>query len=108
MPGNNDEQNSGAPFGFYEFFIGDSGVWETDSGTVVGQNGPSVYTGWKGLRFIGFNNSNGADNQISSADLTQISARVTAAAAAGENPYLLAHHPHDDEGVIPLADVLVV
>jgi PKD repeat protein len=107
VPGNHDEQNSGAPFGFYEFFIGDSGVWDTDSGTVVGQNGPSVFTGWKGLRIIGFNNSNGADNQISSADRTLIASKVSAAAAAGENPFLVAHHKHDDEGVIPLASVLV-
>jgi len=106
VPGNHDQQDSGAPFGFYEFFIGDSDVWDTDSATVVGQNGPSVYTGWSGLRIIGFNNSNGAWNTISAADLASISAKVTAAAAAGENPYLLGHHPHDGEGVIPLASVL--
>jgi hypothetical protein len=90
----------------YELFIGDAGVWDTDSGTVIGQNGPSVYTGWKGLRFIGFNNSNGAWNQISAEDLQIISTKVTAAVSAGQNPFLMGHHPHDDEGVIPLAGVL--
>ncbi len=104
VPGNHDDQEPG--FGFYELYIGDSGVWDTDSATVVGQNGPTVYTGWKNLRIIGFNNSNGAWNQISAADLASISAKVSAAVAAGQNPFLMGHHPHDDEGVIPLASVL--
>jgi PKD repeat protein len=104
VPGNHDDQEPG--FDFYEFYIGDSGVWDTDSASVVGQNGPSVYTGWKGLRIIGFNNSNGGWNQISAADLAAIDSKVTAAAAAGENPFLMGHHPHDDRGVIPLASVL--
>src|SRR5262245_22683400 len=84
VPGNHDDQEPG--FDFYEFYIGDSGVWDTDSATVTGQNGPSVYTGWKGLRFIGFNNSNGGWNQISSSDLTSITNKVNAALAAAQNP----------------------
>jgi PKD repeat protein len=104
VPGNHDVKDIGP--GLYEFFIGDSGVWDTDSATVVGQNGPTVYTGWSGLRIIGFNNSNGAWNQISAEDLSIISTKVSAAATAGENVLLLGHHPHDGEGVIPLASVL--
>src|SRR5262245_45836070 len=94
VPGNHDDQEPG--FGFYEAYIGESDVWDTDSGTVIGQNGPSVFTGWKGLRIIGFNNSNGGWNQISPADLSSISAKVSAAVAAGQNPFLMGHHPHDD------------
>jgi PKD repeat protein len=105
VPGNHDvDAESGV--GFYELFIGDAGVWDTDSATVVGQNGPVVHTGWSGLRIIGFNNSNGAWNQISPEDLVEISERVTAAAAAGQNAFLLGHHPHDEQGAIPLAGVL--
>ncbi len=104
VPGNHDDEEPG--FSFYEAYIGPSAVWDTDSGTVIGMNGPSVYTGWKGLRFIGFNNSNGGWNQISPADLTAISNKVAAAVAAGQNPFLIGHHPHDDTGVIPLASVL--
>ncbi len=104
VPGNHDQEEVG--IGNYELFIGDSGVWDTDSATVVGQNGPAVHTGWSGLRIVGFNNSNGAWNQISAEDLARIATKVTAAAAAGENVYLLGHHPHDEFGTVPLAGVL--
>jgi PKD repeat protein len=104
VPGNHDEEGFGV--GHYEFYVGDSWVWDTDVATVVGHNGPSVATGWKGLRIIGFNNSNGAWNQISAADLASIAARASAASAAGENVFLLGHHPHDEKGAIPLAGVL--
>ncbi len=104
VPGNHDQQGFG--IGFYEYFVADSGVWDTDTGTVVGQNGPVAHTGWSGLRIIGFNNSNGAWNQVSEVDLASISARVAAAAAANENVLLLGHHPHDGEGLMPLASVL--
>jgi PKD repeat protein len=104
VPGNHDEDGFGV--GNYEFYVGDSGVWDTDVATVVGHNGPSVTTGWSGLRIIGFNNSNGAWNQISAADLASIAARVAAASAAGENVFLLGHHPHNEKNVIPLAGVL--
>jgi len=104
VPGNHDQQGFG--IGFYELFIADDAVWDTDTATVVGQNGPVVHTGWSGLRMIGFNNSNGAWNQISAEDLASISARVMAAAAADENVLLLGHHPHDEFGVVPLGNVL--
>jgi PKD repeat protein len=104
VPGNHDQD--GFDVGFYELYIGDSGVWDTDSSTVVGQNGPVVHTGWSGLRIIGFNNSNGAWNAISDQDLASISARVDAAAAANQNVLLLGHHPHDGSGTVPLGSVL--
>lgn len=104
IPGNHDQDNGG--LGNYESLIAPSGVWDSDSAAVVGHNGVSVVTGWTGLRIIGFNNSNGAWNQISAADLADISARVAAAAAAGENVFLLGHHPHNGQGVMPLAGVL--
>jgi hypothetical protein len=106
VPGNHDVDDAAIGVGFYELFIGDSGVWDTDSATVVGQNGPVVHTGWSGLRIIGFNNSNGGWNQIRPEDVAEISERATAAAAAGQNAFLLGHHPHDELGTIPLAAVL--
>ena len=60
----------------YEAFIADTDVWSTGSSIVTGHNGVSVDTGWSGLRFIGFNNSNGGDNQISSSDVTAIEQAV--------------------------------
>jgi PKD repeat protein len=104
VPGNHDQDNGG--LGNYTALIGDPGVWDTDSAALVGHNGVSVVTGWSGLRIIGFNNSNGAWNQISAADLAVISARIAAAASAGENVFLLGHHPHSGQGVIPLATQL--
>jgi PKD repeat protein len=104
VPGNHDVEEGG--IGNYERFVADSRVWNTDSATVYGQNGRAVFTGWSGLRIVGFNNSNGAWNQISAEDLAEVSARLGAASAAGENVFLLGHHPHDEFGPIPLAEVL--
>jgi PKD repeat protein len=104
VPGNHDQDGFGV--GHYEFYVGDSDVWDVDSAHVRGQNGLVADTGWSGLRIIGFNNSNGAWNQISAADLAVVDAKVDSAAAAEENVLLLAHHPHDGQGLTPLASVL--
>jgi PKD repeat protein len=104
VPGNHDVEEVGVLH--YELFVAGAEVWDTDSATVYGQNGPAANTGWRGLRIIGFNNSNGGWNQISAEDLDAVSSRVAAADAAGENVFLLSHHPHDEFGPIPLAGVL--
>jgi PKD repeat protein len=104
VPGNHDQDE--VSVGYYEFYVADSDVWDTDSAVVVGHNGLVANTGWSGLRFIGFNNANGAWNQVSAADLALISSKVSAAAAANENVMLLAHHPHDGQDLMPLASVL--
>jgi hypothetical protein len=90
VPGNHDVDGFGV--GYYELYVGDSGVWDTDSALVSGHNGLVANSGWSGLRILGFNNSNGAWNQISAADLAIIDSKVNAAAAADEN-VLLGHHP---------------
>ena len=104
VPGNHDQDSSG--IGNYEFYVGDSRPWDTDSATIVGNNGRSVSTGWSGLHIVGFNNSNGGYGIISAADVASIATRVSAAAAANANVLLLAHHAHNDQGPIPLASVL--
>jgi len=104
VPGNHDQDDFGV--GFYEFYVAESDVWDTDAAVVVGRNGLVANNGWSGLRIIGFNNANGAWNQISAADVATISAKVSAAAAASENVLLLGHHPHDGQGLMPLASVL--
>jgi len=104
VPGNHDVNNSDTSL--YEQFIGDAGVWDQESAAFTGQNGRSRTTHWRGLRFIGLNNSNPGWNTVSSADVADVRARVLAAQAAGENVFLLAHHPHDEKARMPLADVL--
>ena len=107
VPGNHD-WNTQVGFVNYESFIADSGVWSTSSALVVGHNGELVDTGWSGLRFIGFNNSNGSNNSISSSDLTAIEQAVAQAGASNENVVLVGHHPHDEGGSIPLSQTLEV
>jgi len=104
VPGNHDVNNSDTSL--YEEFIADSDVWDAGSAAFTGHNGRSRMTGWLGLRFIGVNNSNPSGNTISAADLAAVSARVTAADAAGENAFILCHHPHNDKSRMPLANVL--
>ena len=104
VPGNHDV--NGSDTSRYQQYIGSAGVWDIGSASFSGHNGITRTTGWKGLRFIGFNNSNPDYNQIASADLSSIQARVNAAAAANENAFLLCHHPHDGSGRMPLANVL--
>jgi PKD repeat protein/predicted MPP superfamily phosphohydrolase len=104
VPGNHDVDNSDTSL--YEEFIADSDVWDAGSAAFTGHNGRARTTGWQGLRFIGVNNSNPGWNTIPSADVTAVAARVAAAAAAGENAFILCHHPHDDKDRMPLASVL--
>ena len=104
VPGNHDVDGSNTAL--YNQYIGSSDVWDIGSASFTGHNGLTRTTGWQGLRFIGFNNSNPDYNQISSADVTRITTRVNAAAAANENVFLLCHHPHDGSGRMPLASVL--
>ncbi len=105
-PGNRDQGSSAGSAQLYQQFIGSANVWEASSASFTGQNGIVRNTGWSGLRFIGFNNSNGAWNKFADADIAQIQARVSAAAAASENIFLVGHHPHDGQGRIPLASIL--
>ncbi len=104
VPGNHDVENGGV--GFYEQYVGDSGVWDFGSAAFIGHNGIVGATNWDGLRFIGFNNSNGGWNKISAGDLAQINARVAAAGFVAENVFLVCHHPHNGQGVIPLQATL--
>ncbi len=106
VPGNRDQDEFGTPL--YEQHIASAGVWDVSSAELRGQNGAVAATGWEGLRFIGLNNSNGAWNTVSPAHLAQVLAIATAAAAAGENVFVVAHHPHDDLGMVPLAEVLEI
>ena len=105
VPGNHDRTSSGS-FALYEDFVADSSPWDVGSAAFTGQNGIAVDTGWAGLRFIGLNNSNGADNQVSNADRADVQARVNAAVADDENVFVIVHHPHNANGRTPLADVL--
>jgi PKD repeat protein len=105
-PGNRDQGASAGSTQLYQQFIGSAGVWEASSASFTGQNGIVRNTGWSGLRFVGFNNSSGGWNRISDADVMLIGARVSAAAAASENVFLVGHHPHDGQGRIPLASIL--
>ncbi len=105
-PGNHDQDNGG--IGLYEQYIGNSGVWSQSCAVFTGQNGLTRSTGWTGLRFLGFNNSNGGWNVISPGDLAEIDMRVTLAVAVGENILLVCHHPHNGQTVVPLASILPV
>lgn len=104
VPGNHDVNNSDTAL--YEEFIASSGVWDAGSAAFTGHNARARTTFWRGLRFIGFNNSNPGWNTIPSADLADISARVDAAQLAQENAFLLCHHPHNDKDRLPLVNVL--
>src|SRR5262249_17364697 len=106
VPGNRDQGASANQTQLYQQFVGSAGVWDWGSASFTGQNGISRNLGWSGLRFIGFNNSNGAWNKISDPDLALIQSRGSAAAAAQENVVLLSHHPPNDQGRTPLASVL--
>ncbi len=103
VPGNHDRSSN---FGNYAQFIGSPATWSMGSDTFVGHNGRQVTTGWRGLRYIGINNTNGGNNVISAADLAAVNIFVPAAVAADENIFLMAHHPHDDQGLMPLAGIL--
>jgi PKD repeat protein len=104
VPGNHDVNNSDTDL--YEFYIAESDPWDIGSAEFTGHNGPSRTTGWKGLRFIGVNNSNPGWNTVSAADVADVDSRVAAAAAASENVFLLCHHPHNEKDRVPLAGVL--
>jgi len=104
VPGNHDQDEYGASL--YEQYIAPAGVWDASSARIIGQNAQSVATGWGGLRFVGINNSWVGWNTVRPAELAQLEAIVSSAAAAGENVFVVGHHPHDDEGVLPLAQVL--
>lgn len=104
VPGNHDQDEFGAPL--YEQYIAPAGIWDASSAQIIGQNAPTVATGWAGLRFVGINNSWVGWNTVRPAELSQLEAIVSAAAAAGENIFVMGHHPHDDVGVVPLAEVL--
>jgi hypothetical protein len=106
VPGNHDQDEFGTLL--YEQHIADAGVWDTSSAEVRGQNGLVAATGWSGLRLVGVNSSNTAWNQIAAADRAQAHAIASAAAAAGENVLLVSHHPHDELGPTPLAEVLEI
>jgi PKD repeat protein len=104
VPGNHDQDEFGTPL--YTQYIGQPGIWDASSADVRGQNALSMATGWEGLRFVGLNNSWVGWNTVRPAELAQLEAIVAERTAAGENVFLLAHHPHDDVGVVPLATVL--
>jgi PKD repeat protein len=104
VPGNHDQDEFGTPL--YTQYLGSPGVWDVSSADVRGQNGQGVATGWEGLRFVGLNNSWVGWNTVRPAELAQLDAIVAERSAAGENVFLVAHHPHDDVGVVPLAGVL--
>jgi len=104
VPGNHDQDEFGTLN--YEEHIADAGVWDTSSAEVRGQNGLVAATGWTGLRLVGVNSSNLAWNQVAAADRAQAHAIAAAAAAAGESVLLVSHHPHDELGSTPLAEVL--
>ncbi len=105
VPGNND-WNSTVGFTNYQTYIGSTGVWETRSNFVVGNNGLTVTTGWHGLDFIGLNNSNGGYNMVSATDVSLIDQLATQATSRNENIFLLAHHPHNENSFIPLTQTL--
>lgn len=103
-PGNHDHE--GFDFSRYEQYIVSSDPWDFGSSSFTGHNGVGGSTGWWGLRFIGFNNSNGGDNQVSAADIADVESRVAAAAVSGENVFLVGHYAHDHGGSIPLLNAL--
>jgi PKD repeat protein len=104
VAGNRDQDEFGTPL--YTQYIASPGVWDASSAHLVGQNGVPVQTGWEGLRFVGVNNSWVGANTVRPADLLQLEAIVSSAAEAGENVFVVAHHPHDEEGRLPLAAAL--
>src|SRR5262245_10872122 len=104
VPGNHDQDEFGTPE--YEDHIGPAGVWDTSSAEIRGQNGLVVATGWAGLRFVGLNNSYAGANTVNPAHRAQAEAIAVAASDAGENVFVVAHHPHDEFDPIPLADLL--
>ena len=104
VPGNHD--NSDFDFSLYDQYIASPDPWDFGSSSFTGHNGIGGSTGWRGLRFVGFNNSNGGDNQVSAQDQADVESRVASAAAAGENVFLVGHYAHDHGGPIPLIDVL--
>ena len=106
VPGNHDQELLG--IARYEEFIADSAVWDFESAWFTGHNGHSAAPLWRGLRFIGVNNSNGAWNTVSEDDRSEVEARVNMAAAASENVILVTHHMHDEQGAIPLLAALEV
>ncbi len=105
VPGNHDDQGS-SNFTNYELYVADSGVWHAESWFLTGHNGVDVTTNWDGLRFIGVNNDNGGSNSVSSADVAEVEALVAEADAAGENAFVMAHHPHASNSRIPLRGAL--
>ena len=104
VPGNRDQDEFGTPL--YETSIAPSGVWDVSSAQLLGQNGVLTATGWEGLRFVGVNNAWAGGNTVRPADLSHLGAIVSSSAASGENVFIVSHHPHDDEGAVPLANVL--
>ena len=104
VPGNHDQDEFGTPL--YTQYIAPAGVWDASSAELRGQNGLTATPGWEGLRFVGLNNSWAGWNTIRPAEQDQLAAIVSASTAAGENVFLVAHHPHDDLGVVPLAELL--
>jgi PKD repeat protein len=106
VPGNHDQDEFGPVL--YEERIAPAGVWDASSADLRGQNGLATATGWAGLRFVGLNSSHHGWNTVRAAEMAQVEAIAAAAAAAGENVFLVAHHPHDDLGPIPLVDVLEI
>ena len=104
VPGNHDQDEFGTPE--YEEHIGSAGVWDESSAELRGQNGLIAATGWAGLRFVGINNSYAGWNTVNPAHLAQAEAIAVGATAAGENVFIVAHHPHDEFGPIPLANLL--
>jgi PKD repeat protein len=105
VPGNHDRSNS-VNFTNYQTYIGSTAVWESGSDIVTGYNGLTVTTGWRGLDFIGLNNSNGGYNVVSATDVALVDQLASQAALRNENIFLVAHHPHIYNLSIPLAQTL--
>ena len=106
VPGNHDQDEFGTPE--YEDHIASAGVWDAGSAELRGQNDLSTATGWAGLRFVGVNTSWVGWNTVKPADLVQAEAIASHAAAAGENVFVVGHHPHAEFGPIPLASVFEI
>ncbi len=104
VPGNHDQNEFGAPN--YEQHVASAGVWDVASDALRGHNGLETATGWRGLRFLGINSSHAGQNTVRASDLAQAQAIASAATAAGENVFVVSHHPHNELGAIPLAGVL--
>jgi PKD repeat protein len=104
VPGNHDQDEFGTPL--YTQYLAPPGIWDASSADLRGQNGLAAATGWEGLRFVGFNNSWVDWNTIRPVEQRQLETIVSDRAASGENLFLVAHHPHDDVGIVPLAELL--